>query len=256
MRATILFLQRVYASAPETGYRWAGNDPSASRIAITADLPVPAEAIGARPHIAVYFGGLQWSGLGMDQLRSASFFSDQREHQDLITGVLTFATLSRNSEEAAYIAWHTAKFLWLLRRILLVVGFHDIGQNISMSAPSTPGSLIQGDGGEELTVVYLTAPFSFAWGATVVPVSDHTIEEFEIAVATELGESLTPTIPVARVGSGTVDTEGRRLFVKADPMAALGSVAERRKWRAVPLDNPPVITPSEELVSLVIVEDE
>lgn len=182
LRVVLVFLRKVFASAPEGGYYFNENDPDTSRVMITSDIPIAADVIGERPHIVAFFSGVQWQGVGIDQLAALDFSTGSETHQDIITGNLTISTLTRNGDEATFITFHIGTFLWALRKILLRSGFHDIGQRINVTPPTSPGQLVSNDLDGEIISVNAIVPFSFPWTVTVTGKDDYLLKEIDMTL--------------------------------------------------------------------------
>lgn len=206
------FLRAVFETAPKDLYYFNENDPDASRVMITGDIPVSGEAVGVRPHIVPFFSGVQWQGVSLDQLSSEELFSGNRRHTDLISGNLTISVLARNGSEATFIAFHIANFTWILRRLLMRAKFHDIGQRMFISPPTSPGQLVTNDLDGEIISVNATTQFSFKWDVGVQESGMHLLESIELQLETTRepvvgGQN---EIPVGIIGSAVSTVEGER----------------------------------------------
>lgn len=254
IRAVIAFLREVFGSAPDSNYFFNANDPDASRLMITSDLPVSAEVIGDRPHIVVFLGGLQFQGVGLDQLKQMSMLGGTRTHQDTITGNLTMSVLSRNAEEATYIAWMIIHWTWVLRRVLLSVGFHDIGQRMTMTPPSAPGQMVTNDLDGEIVSVSVIAPFQFVWEVGVTELGNQLLRKIEISIETSVPSDFPSmaerhSVPLGIIGSATQREDGSRITRTPDPISSvIPDIRERRRYMVVgTMDETPVVNEPIEL---------
>jgi len=152
-----------------------------------------------------------WSGLGMDQLHQLNTRTGAETHVDMLAGNLTFNCLSRVADEAEDLAWLVSSHVWLLRPILMKVGFHDIGQRMQIGSASPPGQLVQGAPTEEVTVVPAFTSFQFGWGGKITEQDTHVIREVTLQLEARLHEVLQPTPQYAGggVGTGLVQSDGR-----------------------------------------------
>jgi len=184
-RVALGFLQQLYGAAPRGYFHWDADD-QLSDLSIHKNVPIAPDVVEKRPAIAVVRSGVQWAGIGLDQFRDMRLQTGELTHTDMISGNLTFNCLSRNDNEAVQLGWLTGRHVWILRRVLLKLGFHDIGQRINVGASSPPGAIIQGDTEAEITNVPVTVPFHFQWTETV--------GELGLAVLNSVEATLTATM--------------------------------------------------------------
>jgi len=248
LRVVIAFLREVFSAAPDDTYFFNANDPDASRLMITTDLPIKAEAIGDRPHIVVFFGGAQMQGVGLDQLKSESMLTGTRTHQDTITGNLTMSVLSRNADEATFIAWLIMHWTWILRRVLLATKFHDIGQRMTITPPSAPGQMVTNDLDGEIISVSVIAPFQFVWEVTVNELGNQLLEKIAVTITTEVPDAYPSgaerhSLPLGMIGSATMRTDGSQPVRQYSKMASvIPDIRERRPYEVIgTMDDPPVV---------------
>jgi hypothetical protein len=247
LRTVLIFLREVFGSAPNSQYFYSAEDPDASRIIITSDLPISADVIGDRPHIVAFFGGIQMQGVGLDQLKEQNMLTGARKHQDTFTGNLTISVLSRNAEEATYIAFQIMIWTWLLRRVLLGAGFTDIGQRMHMTAPTAPGQMVTNDLDGEIIAVSVIAPFHFVWEAAISELGNHLLEKIEVTIQTTLPGELPGVVkqhglPLGMIGSATSKIDGTQPTREFDKMASvMADIRDRRPYQVVgTMDDPPV----------------
>jgi len=201
-RLTLLFLRELFKAAPEGYWHWE-DDEEKTEIIITRDVPVEEAVVMKRPVIALVRSAVGWSGLGMDQLLHEDVRTGERTHVDMMSGNLTFNCLARVPSEAEDIAWLVASHVWLLRRVLLKLGFHDIGQRCQVFAPSPPGSLVQGAAKEETINVPAVTPFQFSWGAKVLEEDVPVLQAVETRLTAAVGDAYKPTNIRMSEGWGT-----------------------------------------------------
>lgn len=191
-RLTLLFLRELFKAAPEGYWHWE-DDEEKTEIIITKDVPVEEAVVMKRPVIALVRSGVGWSGLGLDQLLHENVKTGERTHVDMISGNLTFNCLARVPDEAEDIAWLVSTHIWLLRRVLLKLGFHDIGQRCQVLAPTPPGVLVQGAAKEETINVPAVTPFQFSWGAKVLEQDVPLLASVEARLTVAVNDAYKPT---------------------------------------------------------------
>ncbi len=202
MRLNILFLRELFSAAPKGYWHWE-DDEEATEIIITKDVPVDEEVVMKRPVIAVVRSAVGWSGLGMDQMLHEDVKNGERTHVDMISGNLTYNCIARVPDEAEQIAWLVATHVWLLRRVLLKLGFHDIGQRCQVMAPTPPGALVQGAAKEETINVPAFTTFQFSWGAQVLEQDVPILKSVETNLTAAVQEAYSPTNIMMEGGWGT-----------------------------------------------------
>jgi hypothetical protein len=202
MRLNILFLRELFKAAPKGHFHWE-DDEEATEIIITKDVPVDEEVLHKRPVIAVVRSAVGWSGLGMDQLLHEEVKTGERSHVDMISGNLTYNCIARVPDEAEQIAWLVATHVWLLRRVLMKLGFHDIGQRCQVLSPTPPGALVQGAAKEETINVAAFTTFQFSWGAKVLEQDVPILRSVEANLTTAVQDAYRPSSTLMEGGWGT-----------------------------------------------------
>lgn len=211
-RICLVFLQQIFKSAPRGHYQW-DEDEEHTQIIIQDEAPIDAEVVNKRPAIVSVMSGVQWAGIGLDQIRDLNLRTGSRVHTDMISGNMTFNCLSRVKTSCRQIGWLVGRHFWILRRILHLAGFHDIGQRIHVGAVSPPGAIISGDPGE-IRNVPVTVPFFFQWTEQV---TEHNLQVLN-AVTTNLGVASNRTIRTTDHelpgGTGTAITDSTGNYVR------------------------------------------
>jgi len=202
MRICILFLQALYTSAPKGHFHWSDDD-ELSEILITKEVPIESDVVHKRPVIVLVRSPVAWQGLGLDQLDSESIKTGARDHVDMLSGNLTFNCLSAVPDEAEVIAWLTASHTWLLRRVLMKLGFHDIGQRMQIGSPTPPGQLVRGSSKSEIVNVPAFTTFQFGWGARVLEEDVPVLRQIETTLVASMLPAFRPTNTIMEGGWGT-----------------------------------------------------
>lgn len=201
VRLAVLFCQKLFQAAPRGYYHWEEDDQE-TEVIFTREVPVDQETIHKRPVVAIVRSTAGWQGLGMDQLQSENAKTGQRTHVDMISGYLTFNCLAREGDESEQIAWLIANHMWLLRRVLLKLGFHDIGQRFQIGGQGPPGQLVQGSSKSEIINVPAITSFQFSVSSTIVEEGSPIVAELEANIVASLPEAYRPT-PARSSLSGT-----------------------------------------------------
>jgi hypothetical protein len=208
VRLSILFLQELFKAAPRGYYHWDENDEE-TEIIFTKETPVDQDVVHKRPVVAIVRSNVGWQGIGMDQLRYQNTQTGEREHVDMLSGHLTFNCLTREGDESEQIAWLVASHTWILRRVLLKLGFHDIGQRFQIGAQQPPGQLVQGSSKSEIINVPATSSFQFHVGARVLEQDVPVLGEIEANVTAAMASAYRATNARAGLsGTGLVQADG------------------------------------------------
>lgn len=210
-RLCLVFLQQVFKSAPDGHYRW-DEDEDLTQIIIQDEAPIDAEVVNKRPAIVSVLSGIQWAGIGLDQIRDLDLRTGARVHTDMISGNITFNCLSRVKAVARQLGWLVGRHFWILRRTLLLAGLHDIGQRIMTGAVSPPGAVISGDA-KEIRMVSTTVPFHFQWTERISETNLHVLREVTAVLNTIPRQVIRATEHELPGGFGTAlyDVDGNKV---------------------------------------------
>lgn len=206
-RLCIIFLQKLFESAPEGWFHWVEDDEH-TEVIITKDMPIDTDVIHKRPVIVVVRSPVGWQGLGHDQLLYESMRTGERSYADMISGNLTFNCLARTPDESEVLAWLVSSHVWLLRRVLMKSGFHDIGQRMQIGAVTPPGQLVRGSGKEEVVNVPAFTTFQFGWGARVLEEDVPILDKIQAELTATAQAAYRPTNQLAEGGFGTALVQG------------------------------------------------
>jgi hypothetical protein len=177
------FVQGLYAEAPPGCYRWNPDDEK-SEIIIRDESPLRVERVGARPAISLTMGSIQFYNLGLDDMFTFDVSTGRKVKVVLIPGVVSLNCCSRVQIEAQNIACTVDEHIWLLRELLLKQGFFEIGRNIQVGPPSSPGSVVAGDEGDEWYVSTVNVPFQFGRKSAFTPLWDSIVQNIELNLNT------------------------------------------------------------------------
>lgn len=177
----VSFVQGLFAGAPPGDYHWT-PDEQTTEIIIRDENPINVVSVGARPAINFTMGTTQFYTVGMDDMLAYDFNTARKTKSVLVPGVMTINVSSRSDIECHNLAWVVSEHIWLLRELLMKEGFFEIGRGISISPPSAPGSIIQGDQATEWYVSSLTVPWQFARQSSFTPLGQHIAESINLRV--------------------------------------------------------------------------
>jgi|APSaa5957512576_1039674.scaffolds.fasta_scaffold29489_2 hypothetical protein len=168
----VCFLQGLFNKLPrEDPFFWTDSDAD-SNIVILAGTPVDRSKVGSRPLIAVDVGQYQAANIAMDQMRAASLWTGERLHTDLVPGSTSVYVIAKVETEARRLGgWIFRQIRYHHRMLQKVGGFHQIGQQLSVAPPSSPGQVVQGSADEEARMVTILVPWHLQWGWYIRPVA-------------------------------------------------------------------------------------
>lgn len=179
----IRFVQGLFNGAPTGAYHWEPED-SRTEIIIRDENPIQVEKVAQRPAVNFTMGETQFYSVGMDDLISYNFAQGKKVKSFLAPGVMSINVCSRVDIECHNLAWVIAEHIWLLREILLRQGFFEIGRGIRISPPSSAGSLVSGDSGEEWYCSTISVPWQFVRMSSFTPLGQHVVQNIETFLST------------------------------------------------------------------------
>lgn len=184
-RVFVRFLQYCFSSFDKGSYRWE-LDESLTDVIISANQRVAREAVEKKPAVLVMRGGFGQGNLSLDQFKGYDPATAKRSHTDLVQASVTINCLAAEPDEASRIAWICYQAIETLRRTLMKAGMHKVGEGMSVSPETPPGSLVQPEAGEPITMVSVNVPFFFQRFWSVEPVDKKLLTEIDLAVRSQL----------------------------------------------------------------------
>ena len=210
IKAFIAFLQTVFEKAPVGYFHWTPQLED-SEIIITEENPIALDVVGQRPAISVVLGAVQWNASSMDEFQAQNFATGEQKHTDLLPGMMSLNCCSRVGQEARFLAWQSARHIWILRRIFMQEPLiHEVGRNIRVGPVSPAGALVQGDTEGEWLAASVTVPFYLQWFEKVTPITDwngHVLRRVK-----EIGMTFHTRMGVAQPNLTHTQTAGLRLW--------------------------------------------
>lgn len=162
------FCQGLFAAAPPGEYHW-NIDEEQSEIIIRDENPINVDTVGARPAINFTIGGVSFYHVGMDDLIDFRFDTGRKTKGMLVPGTMSINCSARSDIECHNIAWIVSEYIWLLRELFLQRGFFELGRGIQITPPSSPGTIITGDSGDEWYTSSAVIPWQFARKSSFSP---------------------------------------------------------------------------------------
>lgn len=191
------FLQTSFGSRPSGSYRWVPEQDH-SQIYITSEYPVRPDVFTKRPALVVARGPISFWHLGIGEIDEFDPRTGTRTKTTVYQGVLTLIAMSRVMVEAERLALLCTSEVMARRNELLGTGkFFDFGQAIGVSAPSAPGSMIEGDRGDGIIAVSASFPFALVWSARITPVNRQLVEGVDLTLQVSAPSPVKAVFPEA-----------------------------------------------------------
>lgn len=219
-RVFVRFMQLVFASFEKGAYRW-NADEKLSEITISDQSTIKKEVVERRPAIIISRGPAAFGNTSMDQLAgplldkqkdgSTKFTANMdpitgsKRFTDLLSSTMTYNCLSREGIEAQRIAWISAYATRTLKRALLKVGLHRVGEDVSIGSESAPGSIVQPDS-NEIVMVSVSVPFYFQDTWTTAPLDKTLLTKVSMALTSEVRvpDPLVPQVAEPSINGNTL----------------------------------------------------
>lgn len=178
------FFQIYFSGKPRgSGLHW-DEDPKASEIVISSEVPISHETRQDRPALILARGPISFMHLGLDDMDSYDHATGQIIKRMLIQGSLVVQALGREIMESEQLGFEATTALWALRDMLQRRGFFQVGQNVAVGAVSQAGSLVPADSGDEVYATPCSLPFHFPWGAQVTPLDLPILANMDVILRT------------------------------------------------------------------------
>lgn len=181
------FFQGLFHAALPGHYHWEPEDSRGlSEIYITMEEPIKGAQAGMRPAISVTRGPIQFYSLGLDDMLSFNMKTSSKTKTVLVPGTMTVNCCSRTKIETEFLAWTCAEQLWLHRELLMTAGFFEVGRMPAIGSPSSAGSIVAAEGGDEWYATGVTCPFQFYRTSRVTPLNKPIVRELQVSILTQL----------------------------------------------------------------------
>jgi len=120
--------------------------------------------------------------LGLDDMATYDANTGAKTKTIVVPGTMVLNACSRVPLESESLAWHAGEHIWLLRDVLHRTGFYQIGQDISIGAPSPAGSIVAGDGADEWYATPVSLPFQIQRTSRFTPLGQRIAKAIETRV--------------------------------------------------------------------------
>lgn len=180
-RIYLLFLQGLFKQFPEGSWRWS-DDEKLSEICITDQVPIPRDRIEQRPAIVAMRGPAQFGNLSLDQVRTVDSHTGMKERTDLVACTMSLNCIAKMGPEAQRIGWIVMSRIRGMKELIQRAGMHKIGDELSITPETPPGSLMQSEGDMEFVMVTVHSPFFFQWTERVTPADALELRAIEVHI--------------------------------------------------------------------------
>lgn len=178
----ISFVQGLFNGAPAGCYHWEPEEER-TEIIIRDENPINVEKVGQRPAINFTMGEIRFYNVGIDDMIDYDFATGKKTKGVLVPGVISVNVCSRSDIEAHNLAWVVGEHIWLLREILLRQGFFEIGRGITISPPTSAGSIVSNDMADEWTCSTVSVPWQFARKSAFTPLGRDIVDNICVFMA-------------------------------------------------------------------------
>lgn len=253
VKAYIAFLQTIWETAPKGFMHWSSSVEE-TELVITEENPIHVDSKEQKPLISVVLGPTRFNGSSLDDLVHVDARNAKEIHTDLLPGTMTLNCVSRVPQEARFIAWQSARNIWILRKLFCREShIHDTGRNISIGSVSPAGALVQGDTEGEWHFVQVSCPFFLQWTDSVTPLTHdwggrpiHSLQHVGMRLQTRMNKAM-PNLTNAQ------ESEPRLWGEAAAQTQASAKAARANMLRPPRIRGKVIITaPQEELPSVPI----
>jgi hypothetical protein len=119
---------------------------------------------------------------GLDDMVSYHMGTGGKVKGAFIPGIMNLNCAARVPLESEQIAWIVAEHLWILQDVIRSWGFYDIGNNITISAVSPAGSVIQGDSADEWVNTVVFSPYKFIRTSSITPLTHNVLQSIKVGL--------------------------------------------------------------------------
>lgn len=234
-RRFVQFLQGLFATSPPGYFHWNPDDRN-SELVISEEFPLDSETLGERPALTVQRSDLQWQGLGIDDFQFIDYRTGKRTHTDLLSGTMSVICLSKVPTEAEYLAWLVSRHTWILRKVLMRSGLHELGRKGVITRPTKAGDIVPNDPDYIACTVF--SPYHFQW--------QDRIEELNRPLLSNVTATANITPPCADLPTITNTTD--EILRNQQTLSTAGRVRMRLRpltyrGRRLPLTSEPIDVP-------------
>ena len=193
-RLFLLFLQGLFKQFESGSYKWS-DDERLSEISITNEMPFPKDRAMQRPALITQRGGTQFTNLSLDNMRTVDAQTGAKERTDLLACSMSIHCMSRVPLEAQRMGWIVMRHIRDYKTTLQQAGLAKIGDDLSVSGLTPPGTLVQPEADTELVMVTVLIPFFMQWSERVTPTDAPILREIRAHISTQLGTGPGSTQP-------------------------------------------------------------
>lgn len=225
-RSFVRFVQGLFGLKPPGYFHWDINNET-TEIVITDEHPLNTTQLNVRPGVTFTRGPLQFNRIGVDDLASYDLETETVRKTILVAGVMHINCCARIDIESDDIAWHITEHIWLLRKELISnTKFFDISSTPAIGSPSPPGSLVEGDGSDEMICTTVAVPFQFVRTGQITPLNREIVKNLDIELSVE--QHTGSPVPVVSNGIKAPSFyAAQNTTTKGDP-ALLGAQVSKR----------------------------
>lgn len=181
----VRFFQGLFSARPAGDLRWTNDQRT--ELDVLSEVPVTPEQFHQRPVITVTRSPVQWTQLGFDDMTSFDPSNGRKVKAAILSGTVVINCCSSSSIESENIAFFCARYLWLLRDVIMQTGyFYDIGRNLQVGSPSPAGAIIPSDQAVEWYATTVVSPFFAKELSSVQPLNSPVLRSIQLRLQTML----------------------------------------------------------------------
>jgi len=221
----VRFLQVVFHSFEKGSYRWE-PDLEQTDITISDQFTVNNPAAEKRPSIVCMRGQADWLNVSMDQFKSFDFATGARSHTDLVASAMLYSCLSREGLEAQRLAWIAGYATRTLKRHLMRLGMHRVGENVGYSAEMPAERIIPDAKGYR--AVQVMVPFFFQDTYSIAPIDNLLLKGLDLRLTSEAvsqSESQASSLRPPSYGGRVLKTT--KVFSLTQRVLPLGAITQK-----------------------------
>lgn len=237
------FLQVVFATFEKGAYRWT-DDEALSDILITDQATIARDVVEKRPAIILTRGPASFGNIALNQFAGPGPLPKKGENMkypnldwetgtkrftDLVACTMTYNCLSKEGLEAQRIAWISMMATRRLKTSLMNAGIHRVGEEVQVGSESSPGSIVQPEADNEITMVSVSVPFYFQDFWSVGPKDKLLLKHIDLALTSSLNYPAAGAVTIREPGmNGKVLTYDKTLSLVQRVRAQAGTPKPRK----------------------------